>query len=400
MSNFLTQRDCRVVAVCDVKQDSLGRARDQVNQAYGNQDVRTYAQFEDVIKRPDIDALLIATPDHWHVPVAMAAAQAGKDMYVEKPLGLSIEEDQNLRRLIEKKKLKFQFGTQQRSSTQFWQACELVRAGKIGTLKHIDVWCSASAPGGSTQPATPPATLDYERWLGPAPYTPYTDKKCDEDGKTWWFNYDYALGFIAGWGVHPLDIAYWGCPAFTEGPVTVQGTGVIPTQGVCNTTVAWEVNFKTYNGITLRYRGTPNGYNSPTPLTDFSDWRNQYGNIVDHGTAFVGSEGWVLVDRTQLRTSPENLVEQKIPPAQQKLMRSPHHVQNLLDAIKDRSKGTVCNIEASVEADILCHLSDLATRLQRPLAWDPKKEQFIGDKDANRRLKIRSNRKPWSKWLS
>jgi predicted dehydrogenase len=139
MGNFLSQPDCRVVAVCDVKQDSLQRAEQQVNQAYHNQDVRTFADFREVLDRRDIDGVLVATPDHWHVPVSMAAARAGKDVYLEKPMGLAVEENQRLRRALNKNGRVFQFGTQQRSSNQFWQACQLVRTGHIGQLKHIDV---------------------------------------------------------------------------------------------------------------------------------------------------------------------------------------------------------------------------------------------------------------------
>ncbi len=398
MGNFLTQKDCRVLAVCDVKTDSLGRAQNDVNKAYGNQDCQTYAHFEDLLGRKDLDAVLIATPDHWHVAVALAAAQSGKDMYVEKPLGLSVAEDQLLRKVLRKKKRIFQFGTQQRSGTQFWQACQLVRTGKIGQLKHIDVWCQASRPGGSTQAATPPPTIDYDRWLGPAPSTPYTEVKCNEDdSKTWWYTYDYALGFIAGWGVHPLDIAHWGCPDLSQGPLEIEGTGVFPTDGACNTAVAWDVRFKTHSGVTLRYRGTPNGYDTPSPLTDFSDWRKQYGNIVDHGTAFVGSEGWILVDRSQLRTAPESLVEIRFTPGQHVLKRSAHHVQDFLDSIRSR-QPTVCPIDDAVQADILCHLSDQTLRLKRKLTWDPKGERFIGDKAASQFLKIRSTRKPYAPW--
>jgi glucose-fructose oxidoreductase len=399
MGNFLSQPDCRVVAVCDVKTDSLQRGRDQVNHAYQNQDVRAYADFREVLERREIDGVLIGTPDHWHVPISLAAARAGKDIYLEKPMGLVVEENQRLRGALKKHGRVFQFGTQQRSGSQFWQACQLVRSGYIGTLKHIDVWCAASQPGGTTQPAQVPPTIDYDFWLGPARYTPYTEQKCAEDGKTWWFTYDYALGFVAGWGVHPLDIAYWGCPSLTEGPLAVEGRGVIPTEGACDTAVAWEVLFRSHNGVTLRYRGAPNGYDTPSPLTDFNDWRPQYGRIVDHGTAFVGSEGWILVDRTQIRTSPESLVEIRFSPDAHVIRRSNNHVRDLLDCMRSRAQP-ICNIDEAFQADQLCHLSDLAIRLDRRLTWDPRKEQFTGDREANRQLRIRSTRQPWAKMLA
>jgi predicted dehydrogenase len=395
MGNFLAQANCRVVAVCDVRRQHAEQARDRVNQHYKNQDCRTYHDFREVLARPDIDVAHIATPDHWHVPVAIAAAKAGKDMYVEKPLGVTIAEDQLLRKAIHQHHRLFQFGTQQRSSSQFWRACQLVRNGRIGQLRHIDVWCVGSRPGGSTQVVPVPEGLDYEFWLGPAPAKPYTENKCDSaDSKTWWYNYDYALGFIAGWGVHPLDIANWGCPSLFAGPLTVEGSAIFPTEGACNTAVAWEVHFACHDGITLRYRSTSNGYNQPTPMTDFADWRKQYGNIVDHGTAFVGTEGWVLVDRTQIRTSPERLVEEKLDAGQVQLLKSDNHAANLVEAARSRGP-TVCPIDESVQADLLCHLSDIATRLGRKLTWDPKKERFVKDSEADRRLELRKMRAPW-----
>ena len=146
MNGFLSQPDAQVVAVCDVKLDQLELARGDVNKRYENSDCATYGDFRDLLARKDIDAVLIATPDHWHVPVAVTAARAGKDMYLEKPMGLSLAEDQMLRRAVQKNKRVFQFGTQQRSGREFWRACQLVRNGRIGRLKHINVWSPASAP--------------------------------------------------------------------------------------------------------------------------------------------------------------------------------------------------------------------------------------------------------------
>lgn len=393
MSNFLSQTDCRVVALCDVSKRNLDEAVKMVNGAYQDDAVKTLHDYRELISRPDIDALLIATPDHWHVPVALAAARAGKDMYLEKPMGLAIEEDQMLRRACQEKRIIFQFGTQQRSSQQFRLACELVRNGRLGKLQTINVWCSASRPGGSTTPVPPPADLDYDLWLGPAPQTPYTAGKAYDEGeawKTWWYNYDYALGFIAGWGVHPLDIAYWGHPDMMRGVVEVTGAAEFPREGACNTSVAWDVKFKFADGVTMQYRGTPNGA-APSPLNDLGAWKKKYGQIVDHGTAFEGTDGWVMVDRTQIRTQPEHLIETKFGEKDIRLPRSSNHVRNFLDAIK-RRQPAICPIEDSVQADILCHLSDIATRVGRPLKWDPSKEEFVGDAAANQRLKIRTQR--------
>lgn len=390
MRNFLHQSDCRVVALSDVSGRNLKAAVKNVSDAYHGDKPALHHDFHDLLARKDIDAVLIATPDHWHVPVAIAAARAGKDMYLEKPMGLSVEDDQRLRRVCRRRQRIFQFGTQQRSGSQFRLACELVRNGRIGKLQNINVWAPASRPGGSTDPIDPPADLDYPTWLGPAPKTPYTlGKAYDEGGswKTWWYHYDYALGFIAGWGVHPLDIAYWGHPNMMQGVMELAGPGVIPEQGACNTSIAWDVKFRFADGVTMRYRGARNG-GPASPLNDLSPWQKKYGKITGHGTAFEGTDGWVLVDRGQIRTSPENLVETKFGDGDLRLIKSSNHARNFLDAVKSR-KPAICPIEDAVQADILCHISDIATRLGRQLRWDGQKERFVDDEQANQRLKHR-----------
>lgn len=403
LGGFLAQPDVRVVALCDVAKRNLDAAvaLAKLNERYPYAGT-SYGDFRELLARRDIDAVLIATPDHWHVPVALAAAEAGKDMYLEKPMGLSVAEDQRLRKIVQKRKRIFQFGTQQRSSREFQRAVELVRAGRLGTLKHINVWSSANRPGGATTPAPVPPGLDYDFWLGPAPKTPYTAGKCfDSDPpatwKTWWYNYDYALGFIAGWGVHPLDIAYWGHPAMMRGPLTVEGRAIFPSEGACNTALAWDAHFAFADGVTMRFRGTRNGWDQVNAMNDLRDWDQKYRGATDHGTAFEGTEGWAMVRRGALHTEPEPLAEENLPnPAQVRnpILRSPDHVRNFVDAVKNRGQ-TVCPIEDAVQADILCHLTDIATRLGRKLTWDPAKEKFVGDAEANRRLALRPMRAPW-----
>ena len=396
MSNFLPQSDARVVALCDVLKRNLDEAVKQVNGHYKNTDVKTYSDFRELLGRQDIDAVLIATPDHWHVPVAIAAAEAGKDMYVEKPLGLTVAEDQMLRKVCQSNQRIFQFGTQQRSGRQFRQACELARNGRLGKLKQINVWAAASRPGGPNDPVAIPEDLNYDFWLGPAPQTPYTEGKAFDTAKswkTWWYNYDYALGFIAGWGIHPLDIAVWGHPDMMKGPMEIEGKGIIPKEGACNTSVAWDVNFTFADGVKMQYRGTRNGAEA-SELNNLGPWEKKYGRAADHGTAFEGTDGWVLVDRGAIRTSPESLLEEKGDDYKVKLIRSSNHVRNLLDSIKSR-KPAICPIEDSVQGDILCHLSDIVTRLNRKLKWDPVKEKFLDDKEANTRLALRKMRSPW-----
>lgn len=400
MGNFLAQPEARVVALCDVAKRNLDQALSQVNQHYHDNSCATYGDFNELLARKDIDAVLIATPDHWHVPVAVAAARAHKDIYLEKPMGLSIGEDQLLRRTVQKQKRVFQFGTQQRSSWQFRLACELVRNGRIGQLKQINVWAPASRPGGPTQPVSAPAGLDYDRWLGPARSTPYTDGKCFDDippggWKTWWYNSDYALGFVAGWGVHPLDIAYWGHPEMMKGVLELEGKGMFPTEGACNTATAWDVQFTLADGVRMRYRGTRNGHDQVNDLNDIREWEQKYGRREGHGTAFEGTDGWMVVDRGAIQTHPEKLEETKLGPNDTHLIQSSSHARNFLEAVRSRS-GTICPIEDAVQADVLCHLSDIAIRLNRRLRWDPSRERFVKDDEANRKLALRPMRPPWS----
>ncbi len=231
---------------------------------------------------PDIDACVIATPDHWHVLTALAAVNSGKDVYVEKPLAISLEESQALRSALHRKKRVFQFGTQQRSSRLFRFASELARNGAIGSLKHINVWAPGSAPGGSLKEVPPPAGLDYDFWLGPRPVVPHTENRCSADSvrKTWWFISDYTLGFVTGWGIHPLDIALWGGDLL-KGTVTAEGRGSFRlAEGVCDTATIWEVNYTFSSGVTLKFVGVPNGANAdrPTgePFLHGDEWKARY----------------------------------------------------------------------------------------------------------------------------
>ena len=401
MSNFLNERDCQVVAVCDVKSDQLEQARNVVNKRYENQDCCCYHDFRELLSRPDIDACLIATPDHWHVLIALAAVNSGKDVYVEKPLGLSLEEDQALRAAVHRKKRVFQFGTQQRSGRMFRLACQLARSEAIGKLTHINVWAPGSAPGGSRELVPVPAGWDYDFWLGPAPFTPYTQERCSADGgkKTWWFISDYALGFIAGWGIHPMDIALWGAGPMMEGTVTVEGRGNFHTaEGVCDTATIWEIDYQFASGLTLKFVGVPNGGNrdAPTgePFLHGDQWKQRYRRITTHGTAFEGSSGWVHVDRTGINLEPEKLLDTNPDDCKAQLVRSSGHVRNFLDCLKNRSE-TVSPIDAAVKGDTLCHIGDIAIRLGRKLTFDLKHEHFVNETAANERLKSRQMRKPW-----
>ena len=401
MGGFLRQKNARVVAVCDVKGEQRAQASALVNQHYKNQDCHTYVDFREVLARPDIDACLIATPDHWHVPIGVAAVRTGKDVYIEKPIGCSVAEGQALRKAVQEIRRIFQFGTQQRSDRKFRTACELARNELLGKLKTIHVWAPGSTPGGSTKIVSVPPTLDYERWLGPAPFKPFAENRCDADGatKTWWFESDYALGFIAGWGIHPMDVAIWGAGDLMKGIVEVEGTGNYPTSGACNTATTWDIRMKFSSGLEVIFAGTPNGGNSSKPTGEtwphLDEWKSRFGQITTHGTVFEGSDGWARVQRGDLATSREELARMDTGRLRVRLKNSPDHVQDFLNSVATRQPA-ISHIEDAVWGDTLCHISDIAARLQRKLRFDFTTERFIGDAEANKRLALRPMRSPWN----
>ncbi|MHC4518794.1 MAG: Gfo/Idh/MocA family protein [Planctomycetota bacterium] len=382
MRNFLSQKDCRVVGICDLKEPRRDTVSAIVNKHYGDSDCAAYTDYREIIARDDIDVILAAPTDHWHVLVALEAARAGKDIYLEKPMGLSLAEDQALREACYRYGTIFQFGTQQRSGHNFRFACELAVNERIGKLHTINVWSPGSANGGPLSPTTPPDWIDYDRWLGPAPYHPYTPDRVSN--QWWWFISDYALGFIAGWGVHPLDIALWGGADKVTCPVEIEGKGVWPDSGgVCDTAMNWDITCKYDGGVTMNFTG------DPYP----EKWKTRYGRTTGHGTAFEGSEGWVHVDRSGINAHPKELLDIEWGPNDTRLYESSNHARNLLDCVKTR-KDTICPIEVAVQADILCHISDIAIRLEEKLRWDPAQEKFVDNQAANRRL-VRAMRSPW-----
>jgi predicted dehydrogenase len=379
MRNFLAQEDVRVVAVCDVNRPAREAARQLVNEHNGDHSCAAYNDFRELLARKDIDVVTIASPDHWHVAMAIAAANAGKDIYLEKPMGLSVSQDLALRVACRRNGTAFQFGTHQRSFDRFRSACELVHNGKIGELRTINVWSPGSTPGGPTAPIPVPPGLDYEMWLGPAPSVPYTEDRCSN--KYWWFISDYALGFIAGWGIHPLDIALWGGGDKLRCPVGVEGTGVFPSSGLVDTAADWDIHFSYASGVKIHFTGRP-----------LQEWQ-KYGPLTTHGTAFEGSEGWVWIDRENVAALPKRLESSFIGPGDVHLYRSRDHARNLLDCVRTR-RPTVCPIDDSVRSDIVCQIADIAIRTRQKLRWDPVSERITGNEKASRFL-ARPMRSPW-----
>jgi predicted dehydrogenase len=380
MGAFLGSKDAQVVAVCDVKRDAREAARAQVDAHYGTQGCAAYNHFGELTERDDIDAVLIASPDHWHVLHALAAVRSGKDVYVEKPMGMSIEQLFVLRDAVHQYGRVFQFGTQQRSSREFRQACELVRNGRIGKLHTIKVGVHSGAPRERTglktfTPEPVPDGFDYDLWLGPALKTPYIPQRVINPH--WFHISDYSLGYISGWGIHHIDIAQWGNGTELTGPTEIEGTAEFPNDdALCDNPISWDVRYKFANGVNWIFTGAGPGFEG-----------------VQHGITFEGTDGWVWVNRGAIDAEPKSLLQEKIAPHEIHLPVSTHHQQNLLDCIRTRGR-TIANIDVAVRSDTICQLGWIAFQVRHKLTWDPDKEQFVNDDQAVQMLS-RAMREPW-----
>lgn len=372
LQGFLGVSASQSVAVCDPIKARREAAVKAAEGYYATQSdkstykgCRAFGDFRELLERPDVDAVVVATPDHWHVPIAIAAVRAGKDVYVEKPLGICMEQDKAMREAVKRYGAVFQYGTQQRSFNQHCGfACELVQNGYLGELKAIHVVAPNGETGGNPSPQPVPEGLDYDLWLGPAPEAPYTHDRVFGTGR--WHIYDYAIGFIAGWGAHPLDVAHWGYPHI---PVEIEGKGRIPTEGLFNTIVDWDLKGRYASGIefTMRTGGDK--------------------------TTFVGTKGWVAASRGGIEAEPASLLKAKIKPDEIHLLREKHHYADFASCVLNR-RTPVSSIESAVQSDFISHLGDIAVRTGRKIRWDEKKETIVGDEMASRMM-MRAMRSPW-----
>ena len=370
LKGFLNNPEVRIPAVCDVDRNHGRAAQNLVNEKYKNQDCALYIDFRDVIARPDIDAVVISTPDHWHTLPTLEAARHGKDIYLEKPLTLTVSEGRIISDTVRKYSRVLQTGSMQRSMLLFRRACELVRNGYIGEIQRVKV----SLPGNNRtcpptwQPQPAPESLDYEFWLGPAPYEPYTAQRCHY---TFRFIRDYSGGQTTNWGAHYLDIAQWGLGMDHSGPVKIIGRGEFPETGLFNTATYIDFDMIYENGVKLTCR------------------------TGGQGTKFIGSEGSVFVNRGRLVTEPDSLCSVQIGPDDEHLYVSNDHHQNFIDCIRSR-RNPITDAEIGHRSATLCHLGNIAMLLKAELHWDPVNERILNHDAANRMLS-KPYREPWGK---
>ncbi len=371
---FLSQPDVQVLAVCDPDSSHREATRQRVETHYARNTPSgtyngcdAYNDFRELLAREDIDTIVMATPDHWHALVVVAAARAGKDIYGEKPLSLTIAQGRAMSDAVKHYGRVFQTGSQQRSSWQFRFACELVRNGRIGAVRRVTCGLPTGPSTDTKQPAPVPEGFDYDLWLGPAPWQPYCE------GRTHWnFRWilDYSGGQVTDWGAHHIDIAHWGLGLTRTGPIEVEGVGEYPAEGLWNAATSYR--------FTCRYE-------SGVELIATNDFEN--------GVLFEGEAGWVFVNRSRIDAEPKSLLQEKISPTEVHLPESPGHHRNFLDCVRSR-REPIAPIEEAHRTITVAHLGNLAMQLGRPVRWNPDSETFIDDPAAER-MKDRALREPW-----
>lgn len=384
VEGFLQEADCHISAVCDVDSTRRAEAVRRINNRYQSTDCAQYNDFRDMIVRDDIDTLCISVSDHWHSICAIEGLRAGKDIYGEKPLALTITEGQAIVETVQRYNRIWQTGSWQRSTGHFRFACELVRNNRIGKLLRVEVGIGLGykpAPGEPTvfgiepQPVMPvPQGFDYNMWLGPAPWVPYTEKRCH-----WNFRWilDYSGGQVTDWGAHHIDIAHWGMDCDGTGPVEVVGKGIFPQDGLWDAAVDYDFECRYKNGVTMQV-GSNNRYSQ--------------------GVRFIGQTGWVHVARSGLDAHPKSLLKERIGPDEIHLPRPSGddrkgHRRDFLDCVKTR-RETISPAEVGHRSATVAHLGNIAMLTGRKIQWDPGREEVVDDSTASRMLS-RAMRSPW-----
>lgn len=367
----------RIVAVCDIDDARIAEAKKMFP------DAATYKDFRKVMERDDIHAVICGTVDHWHTLISLAALRSGKDVYCEKPLTLMVEDGRQLVKAVKKTKQILQTGSQQRSEANFRLACELVRNGRIGKLKHVTTTLPAGLREGPFKPSPVPQGLDWDFWQGPTDAVEYVKERCHFSFRYW---YDYSGGTLTDWGAHHNDIALWGSGLERTGPVSVHGEALSqPVPGGYSALADYRIEYTYANGLTQACQSTRD--NSVT-----GGVVNAQGKL--HGVKFEGTDGWIFVTRGKIEASQPEFLTQPLPASAERLYVSENHMGNFFECMRSR-KQPICEAEIGHRSASICHLGAISLRLGRKLKWDPKGERFEGDKEANSQLE-RKMRKPWS----
>jgi predicted dehydrogenase len=383
---LMAEKDCQVVAACDLDKRPLQQAVDAINKKYDNTDCKAYHDYREMMARDDIDAVMLAVPDHWHALLAIEAASQKKDIYGEKPLARTIAEQQAIVKAVQKNKCIWQTGSWQRSVPNFHKAAEIVRNGLIGKVTRVEV----GLPGGQTDfkktgdklmISTPPPDLDYEMWTGPSKMLPYIEARIHMN---WRWHYNYGGGQLLDWIGHHGDIAHWGLDFDRVGPLEVEGKGEFPPEdAVWNTATKYRCELKYPKNVTMTIAG---GHPD-----------------IKSGTKWIGADGWVWVDRGGFDASTPEWKEWKEVPdnvAKVRLYRSAPvlkqeaHYRNFLDCVKSR-KPTITPAETAHHSLIPGHLGLIAMLTGRKIKWDAAMERIVGDDEASKLL-TRNYRAPWN----
>ncbi len=360
----------KVVAVCDVDDQHLEEAADTFGPGTAK-----FHDFRELLARPDTDAVVIGAPDHWHAVMSVLAMRAGKDVYCEKPMTLTIDEGRKMVDAARKYNAVFQCGSQQRSNpVQFRTACELVRNGRLGKITRVEAHIPGAPRGGPFAPQAVPAGFDWDLWQGPAPKAEYLKERTHGSFRYW---YEYAGGMTTDWGAHHLDIAQWGLGRDNSGPAQVQVLRAeAPPPDPQNR------SYNVHTSFDILY-----AYDDGTPLILTTRGEN--------GVRFEGENGkWIFVSREKIAASDPVILTEPLPASATRLYASDSHEGNFVDCVRSR-QTPICDVAIGHRSASVCHLGNIALRLNRPLVWNPDKQEFKNDKEANA-MRSRPHRAPWA----
>jgi predicted dehydrogenase len=375
------------VATCDPFQQRRDGTANYINKAYKDRGLnapkcKSYLHFEEILERDDIDAVHIVTPDHWHVPLAIHAARAGKHITLAKPLGLSYPNYKILEKELAANDVRFHYGTQQRVMEHMQAGIAMIREGAIGEIEKVDVWAPpeiSDSPVCSEVPV--PADFDFDLWTGPAPLNSYCPERVSCVGS--WMQYDYSIGFLGGWGAHPLDIMIWGLKEQMSGKYTCEGSGEFwKPGGIYDNIQRWDLKYEYDSGIKVHFFSTDNAQaDSLFPYRDKKE---------TNGATFYGTKGWISLSRGS--------VQSNIPEINKKLNELSRREQEFGQMFVDVVKGNIAEtnpLDEAILSDCVSHMGDIAIRTGRKITWDPTLGEVVDDAEANKWF-IREMRAPYT----